>query len=96
MEVCEPSFLSETFSIHLFYTDDVVVHVQEGQGDVLCRRFARQMPDSCFKRLVRLCVNCKEEDFFYILYGVVVHHTFSCDLGSVCSLPEELTAHDTF
>jgi hypothetical protein len=30
------------------------------------------------------------------LYGVGVHRTFSCHLGSGCSVPEELPAHDTF
>jgi hypothetical protein len=30
-------------------------------------------------------------------YGVVVHHTFSFDLGLGCSVPhEEFLTHDTF
>jgi hypothetical protein len=30
------------------------------------------------------------------LYGIVVHHTFNCYLGSGCSVPEqEVPAYDT-
>jgi hypothetical protein len=54
-----------------------------------------QMPDNGFIRFIRLCVKCKKVENFLseeFLYGAVVHHTFSCNLGSGCSvilLPED-------
>jgi hypothetical protein len=43
--------------------------------------------------------HCKEVETFLseeFLYGVVVHHISSCDLGCSCSVPEELPTHDNF
>jgi hypothetical protein len=38
---------------------------------------------------------CEEAEYFLseeLFYGIVVHHTFSCDARSDCSVPEELLA----
>jgi hypothetical protein len=87
---CGPFFWSGTFGDHLFYTDDFVVYLLGGHSDDLYRNIARQMPDKCFNRFIRLCVKCKEVEIFLsgeFLYGVAVGHTFSCYPGSGCSVP---------
>jgi hypothetical protein len=44
--------------------NDVVVYSLEGHSDVPCKIIAREMPDSCFNRLICLCVKCEEAEIF--------------------------------
>lgn len=85
-----PSFWIRSFSGHLFCTDDVLAQ----PSDALCMNIARQMPDNGFNRFARLGVKCKKTGDYSqeLLYGFVVHHTFSCDQGSGSA---ELPAHNT-
>lgn len=59
---------------HLFYTDDVVVYLQEDNSDVVCRSTAVQTPGNGFNKFIRLYVKCKGMEIFRsekFLYGII-------------------------